>query len=968
MNVVIRTFDDESRTELMVFQTLDDQIIYSSVHSEPTNAQTFVPLWDATQNIFIGGTTSFSIGRFNGILDEFRLWGINLSNDVIINTAFDPGSEAGDNYKAPTEYLYVQVSLNSIDENILPTQIRNESPYKDKQEFDESPSIEFLETSDIGLDNIVRYNRSIRQILPQIGSTGYVSSKIRIAPPPVFLPESYSAAGVKQLSRTSSVIISRRRTPIERGRNKVVMTSSPVRIINDTILRAFGSENINGAMGLPEKYKVLEGTLPKLQNYYNQYYYVNVDYNKYIRIMSGIHSVLRQFVEYFIPSKASLLGGIVIEPHYLEQSKISFPKNIRVYGAGTRKTRDAASSLTGSAADYGATFNLNDTIDLRLQEITGSYNTAEGRIVRPLELNESFDTYWIQHEDWQRAALISESNAPPRQVSIDLSGEITKSTYNTIDKQHLDWADAFDLSQSLHTGSHKWHEVPTIQISQAQLPASFQLIDKKHLTWDQFRIISHSRAPGTASIQYRSAPYGSASSDAGINKIHPTTFIDMGTGQLNKIGFYAENNGRPGAEPYNRVYPRKLFDYEINATRDGGVTSLNINSVYDIPPFPDFKELGAYTYFNNLDGIYYFPERILDPKYRNPLNQRWDIDEQTFESATTWSYGTRYNVNDVVYQKITKEDTQVGELTSSAFIGNDYYYVFNTAPLYTSSADGSPGYIDDVPSYIPPSLDGTNWTRLRFRPDIKLIPRRVVFDTFRVTDPSLNNFKTTTISVDKAIDRPDRYIDVARLGNISPSGFIQGEILVQNIAALFAMQVNTENIRVRLYRTKEVQSSDFDRNFQTVPTGSHGVLLDLQIVNRNVIQLTNPIITLVADSIPPAGKIFYTIENLTTETKVDVNLVGYYFAIEIEKRVPIGYLRKHYRFYRDNSTATKRRNYIGCKNTEGTTIDGLPPVQIFLSEGSEIIVSPTDSGDQIITGGGGTLNTTGNQFGRLRRD
>ncbi len=84
-------------------------------------------------------------------------------------------------------------------------------------------------------------------------------------------------------------------------------------------------------------------------------------------------------------------------------------------------------------------------------------------------------------------------------------------------------------------------------------------------------------------------------------------------------------------------------------------------------------------------------------------------------------------------------------------------------------------------------------------------------------------------------------------------------------------------------------------------------------------------------------------------------IYAFYFALEIEPRIPFGYLPKHYRFYRDTSTATKRRNYEGCKNTVDTTIDGLPPVQVFIGEGNELVVSPTQTNTEIQTGGGGTL-------------
>ena len=142
----------------------------------------------------------------------------------------------------------------------------------------------------------------------------------------------------------------------------------------------------------------------------------------------------------------------------------------------------------------------------------------------------------------------------------------------------------------------------------------------------------------------------------------------------------------------------------------------------------------------------------------------------------------------------------------------------------------------------------------------------------------------------------------------------------------------------------------------TQPTGSHGVLLDA-VTSTNGIENIGPIATLVADSNPPLGKLFYTINNQDAISK-NITLLLYYYALEIEPRVPFGHLRKHYRFFRDNSTATKRRNYVGCLNTKDTTIDGKDPVEIFVSEGTEITVARTITNTEITTGGGGTLNVT----------
>jgi hypothetical protein len=909
-----------------------------------TTATQFASLWASTDDIYVGGTQPLSIGTFTGALDEFRLLGVNLTTANSRILAQDPSSIAGNTYTQAAELLYVQLSFNKIAANLLPTALLNESPYKDKAV---SPSLETLVASNITAEGFTRYNRSIRQQLPVVGNSNYVSQKIFIAPPQQFGPEFISGEGVKQLSRTRSVVTNRKLTT-RGGRNKVIISTSPSRMVNDNIVRTMGAANINSALGLPSQYRTLGATLEKLRNYYNQYYYVSVNYNQYIRVLSEIHSVLNDYIEYFIPSKASLLRGIVIEPNILEQTKFPILRNLRFYGSKSRKTRNAVSSLTGSNADYEATFNVAQTIDTRPEvELPATYDTVDATIPRdisdPTVISQAYD---LQHLDWYKHQFISNSYVPTSDIFED---------YQFLPRPKV-----------------------TIKTISSSVDVVSQTYDQQHLDWAEFRLISNSYVPSSDTFEdtpFLPKPKVAIQVEDYDNLLevslpqYDAPAIDLGYDRLNKFKYNDTNRGTWGAEPYHRVYARRLFDEELNLQRLGGVTSLAPSGLYDIPPTSDFNELGAYTFFNKPSGIYFYPIIKYTPAYSQPLNTEWDFNTQTFDAATTWSYGVRYNINDVVYQEVTKEDTVLGDLTGSSFAGNGKYYVFTTKPSYSDPGDGTAWYSGSVPSYIPPSLDGTNWTRLRFRPQIVLDPRRIVFDTFTVPDPELNNFRTTTLSIDTPVDISRRYIDVLRIPNVPANGFIQGELLIQNIAALFALQSNNSGIRIRLYRTENDMNFDLNRDVLTLPTGSHGVLADIQITEENSIQLVNPIITLVADSIPPGGKLFYTINNLTSSAKISTTILGYYFAIQIEPRVPFGYLRKHYRFFRDNGTATKRRKYLGCKfnivrfSPEGDpiydTIDGLPPVQVFLSEGSDIIINNSQTNNEITAGGGGTLNVTG---------
>ena len=437
---------------------------------------------------------------------------------------------------------------------------------------------------------------------------------------------------------------------------------------------------------------------------------------------------------------------------------------------------------------------------------------------------------------------------------------------------------------------------------------------------------------------------------------------------LNKFKYNDQNRGTFGAEPYHRAYPRRLFNEETAQPRIGGNTSLVPAGLYSIPPTSDFNDVGTYTYFNKPNGIYTYPITKYNLAYSQPLNAVWDFETQTFDQSPTWVYGTGYTTGDVVYQDVKSDDVDLGDLAKAALSGNRKYYVFITKPSYIDTENGPVLSQNPIISNIPPSLDGVNWKRLRFTPQIVREPRRVVFDTFIIPDPSLNNFKTTTLSVDTPIDITQRYVDSLSIPLLPPFGSTQGNFLIQNIFSLFALQTSTSGIRVRLYRTIESMIADSNRDILELPTDSHGVLVDVQITEQNAIQLINPITTLVADSIPPGGIIYYTINNLTSTTKLSTNLFIYYFAAQIQPRVPFGYLRKHFKFTRDNGTASKRRKYLGCKfnvtriSSTGDpvydTIDGLPPVQVFLSEGTDVVVNANQGTTEIKTGGGGTLNVT----------
>ncbi len=882
INITIQNYP--STASLYVTQVEGEDLIFSSIANESSK---FISLWESTQYVYAGGAGPQVVARYNGTIDEVRVWNATLSDEIILNTAYDAGSNAGDTYSAAADDLLVQLSFNNLDTALLiaSSSVLNESPYKNKNV---SPVLDTIFTSNVVQADFVRYNRSIRQDMSVVGSSGYLTSKIKVAPTPIFIDNTKGS----RLYRTKSIVQPQAKR-LQAGRNKVILSMSPTEIINQNIIRNLGLENINAVLGSPTTlYTTFDKSLETLKRHYQQYHYVTVNTNRFIRILSDLSSVLDQVVEYFIPSKATLLKGIVIEPNILEQVKIAPVKNMRLYGKNTKKTLNAANSLTGSKADYGATFNVSDSID-------ALSNTTVGASYRTYTVQESFNTTVISADVHNYTS------------SIEQSTTITGS-YSALKTQ------VENTPQSTLSGSTQQLMAPSVDLSH-NIQSSYTTYNIKHEDWNFAR--SSSNSPSRPSN------------------------INLQLNNMNKVTYNDVNKGSVGAEPYNRIYTRKLFEFEINTTRIGGIKSTYIPALYDIPPSADFRDFGVYTYFDDPEGIYTFPFTTKTPVYPRPLNQTWNETTQAFQGITTWSLGSRYNINDVVYQTSSVKNA-----------GN--YYVFTTRASYTAPLDGTAFYSGSVPSYTPPSLDRENWEILRFNPIQRQIQKRVIFDTYTTLDPAVNNFKTTTIDINKIIDIPDRYVDLFQFQSVQANSYSTGELSIQNIALLFAVQSSISGLRLRLYRTPDARDADLTRPIETRPTGDAGVLVDLSISTTTALEITNPIVTLVADSLPPAGKLFYTLDNLENVAKISITMLLYYFTIEVEKRIPFGYLRKHYRFFRDNSTATKRRNYAGCLNTIDTTIDGLPPVQVFLSEGTDFVVSPTQTNEEIITGGGGQLNVT----------
>jgi hypothetical protein len=181
---------------------------------------------------------------------------------------------------------------------------------------------------------------------------------------------------------------------------------------------------------------------------------------------------------------------------------------------------------------------------------------------------------------------------------------------------------------------------------------------------------------------------------------------------------------------------------------------------------------------------------------------------------------------------------------------------------------------------------------------------------------------------------------------------------VLNVAGLFTLYgVNGPyGLRLRLYADPGSQGLDAARNFSTLPTGSHGVLFD------GLLSGSSDVFPYVMMQSLDSTLIYYTIDNVSASEIVS-SVIMSYFAYEPDDLLPRGYLPRHYKFSRDNNTALKRRNYLGCRDIN-TTFDDQSPFSVSISSQNTVVVNNQSAN---VSAGTGTVQipsqNTGIKFG-----
>jgi hypothetical protein len=324
--------------DITIIQTDGDQILYQSSASVSLGT-----LWDSTTFVYIGsGSLSFT-NNFDGIVDEIRVWGENISVDDFIAQAYDPGSYYGATYTSSYNNLYVHVPFSQPLSSITQS-VNNESPYQNVS------IISTLSASNFTTASFSRILRTIKQFTPIVGSTIYTNKKVNVAPAPVFNKDFVDDNGTKLLSRYTSIKKVEEKQ-YDSGQNIVSFAVSPTDFVNQNIMRSMGVIDVNNIIGSPRYTRgTVYSSLYGIQKDYIEYFNKTVKPNDYIRFFKDLTQGPSEMADEMAPARAKLLDGIVIESPVIYRNKETsiYYRSIAVDGTQT-KTFNNYVSGSGSA-------------------------------------------------------------------------------------------------------------------------------------------------------------------------------------------------------------------------------------------------------------------------------------------------------------------------------------------------------------------------------------------------------------------------------------------------------------------------------------------------------------------------------------------------------------------------------------------------------------------------------------------
>jgi hypothetical protein len=338
--------------------------------------------WESSSYISIGND-------FDGNLDEVRLWRVPLQDSKFENHTLFPDAINGNSISSSTEDLMFRLDFEYPKDRILDPYIKNVAI---TQAYGESfaTASNFYAASTYPYQYFP-YERTVTAKVPSLGFN--VSNKIRFenqynisSGQSLFnLETNEQINGVDLSYKTRATKKAFDKSPIDS--NRLGLFLSPIKELNMDIVKAFGDFNIDNYIGNPaDEYKAGYKELDILREYYFER--LNLNVGEYIQLVKYINKSLFDVLGDLAPARARVSKGLLIEPHYLERSKVQWHKP------------DAEN------VSYGGVVDIANTRDLQME-----YNTYEAEIIEKDEtvVEGEYRTFLAEINEEDETVLTAET-------------------------------------------------------------------------------------------------------------------------------------------------------------------------------------------------------------------------------------------------------------------------------------------------------------------------------------------------------------------------------------------------------------------------------------------------------------------------------------------------------------------------------------------------------------------------------
>jgi hypothetical protein len=300
--LINRTVGASEEFDVYILTSTNDRIksAYSASVSIPTPSS-----WT--------GGSELEVGRgLAGAFDEFRLWSVPLQFSRLEEHALQPDSISGNSFTASTSDLLFRLDFEYPKDRSVDTDIKNVAinlsygeAFATASSFTSVPTYPY---------QYLPYDRMITATVPSIGLA--YANKIRLEDSELVSDLSYKKRATKKAFD---------RAPVDSNRLGIFL--SPTKELNMDIIKAFGDFNIDNYIGNPaDDYSDSYRELDTLRTYYFERLDRNI--NEYIQLIRYIDKSLFDTLIELAPARARVSKGLLIEPHFLERSKVRRKKPV----------------------------------------------------------------------------------------------------------------------------------------------------------------------------------------------------------------------------------------------------------------------------------------------------------------------------------------------------------------------------------------------------------------------------------------------------------------------------------------------------------------------------------------------------------------------------------------------------------------------------------------------------------------